>query len=370
MMRRKKVAVVFGGRSAEHVVSLKSARAIMEAIDGERYAIIPVGISREGTWLAGERIWDLLWEQGDLSRAPRAALLTDPQQPGLLVEEPQRGSPWRFVELDLIFPVLHGPYGEDGTVQGLFELAGIPYVGSGVLASAAAMDKAVMKILFQQHDLPVGPYLYFYRRQWQKSAARRTEQICRELGFPCFVKPANLGSSIGISRVERAGELGPAVDEALRYDDKVIVEAALQGKEIECAVLGDLPPRASRPGEVIPCNRFYDYRAKYLDDRSELVYPAALSPGLEQRVQELACRAFTAVEAGGLARVDFFVETESSAVFINEINTMPGFTSISMYPKLWEVSGIGYRELIGRLLELAERRFIRRSGRLTAPPEQ
>lgn len=365
-LRRKRVAVIFGGRSAEHVVSLKSARAIMEAIDGERYAIIPVGISREGTWLAGERIWELLWEQGDLSGASRAALLTDPRQPGLLIEEPPA---WRFVELDLIFPVLHGPFGEDGTVQGLFELCGIPYVGSGVLSSAAAMDKAVMKILFQQHDLPVGPYLYFYRRQWRKGAESLAEQICGELGLPCFVKPANLGSSIGISRVDRAGELGPAVEDALRYDDKVIVEKALPGKEIECAVLGDLTPRASRPGEVVPCNRFYDYRAKYLDERSELIYPAVLDPELEQKVQDLACRAFTAVEASGLARVDFFVHPGNGTVFLNEINTMPGFTSISMYPKLWEVSGIGYRELVGRLLELAERRFVRLSERLTAPPE-
>ncbi|NMD43620.1 MAG: D-alanine--D-alanine ligase, partial [Firmicutes bacterium] len=367
-MKRKKVAVIFGGRSGEHIVSLKSARAIMEAIDRERYDVLPVGISREGTWLAGGRIWDLLWGQNDLSRTPRAALLTDPGQPGLLVEMPHRGSPWQFVELDLIFPVLHGPFGEDGTVQGLFELSGIPYVGSGVLSSAAALDKAVMKLLFQQHDLPVGAYLYFNRREWQGSARERAEQICSEIGLPCFVKPANLGSSIGISKVKRAAELEPAVEEALRYDDKVIVEAALPGKEIECAVLGNLDPRSSRTGEIVACNEFYDYRAKYLDERSELIYPADLPPFLEKRVQELARRAFAAVEASGLARVDFFVDPESGTIFINEINTMPGFTSISMYPKLWEVSGIGYRELVGRLLELAEERFARQSARLTAPP--
>lgn len=368
-MKRKKVAVIFGGRSGEHVVSLKSARAIMEAIDEERYSIIPVGISREGTWLAGDRAWDLLWERGDLGGVPRAVLLTDPRRPGLLIEDPQRDSSWRYIELDLIFPVLHGPYGEDGTVQGLFELAGIPYVGSGVLSSAVAMDKAVMKILFQRHDLPVGPYLYFNNRQWQDEAPRRIEQICRELKLPCFVKPANLGSSIGISRVNQAGELGPAIDEALLYDDKVIVEAMLWGREIECSVLGDLEPRASKPGEIIPCNEYYDYTAKYLDESSELIYPAELRPELEERVRELACRAFKAVEASGLARVDFFVNPKSNAVFINEINTMPGFTSISMYPKMWEASGIGYRELVSRLMELAEDRFARRRELLTAPPE-
>ena len=368
-MQRKNVAVLFGGRSGEHVVSLKSAGAIMEAIDREQYRIIPVGISREGTWFTGAGIWDLLWEQGDLSGAPRAVLLTDPRQPGLLVEEPQSDSSWRFVKIDLIFPVLHGPCGEDGTVQGLFELTGIPYVGSGVLSSAVAMDKVVMKVLFQHHALPIGPYLYFDRRQWQGETTRLKERICSELGLPAFVKPANLGSSIGISRVDRPGELETAVDEALRYDDKVVVEAALRGREVECSVLGDLKPRASRPGEIIPCNEFYDYRAKYIDDRSELVYPVELGPELEKKVQELACKAFVAVEASGLARVDFFVDTGSNKVYVNEINTLPGFTGISMYPKLWEVSGISYRALVGRLLELAEMRFVRRQALLTAPPE-
>ncbi len=368
-MERKNVAVLFGGRSGEHVVSLKSARAIMEAIDEERYAIIPVGISRDGTWLSGEEVWERLREQGDLSALPRAVMLTDPLRPGLLIEGTRGGLSWRFVKIDLVFPVLHGPYGEDGTVQGLFELAGIPYVGSGVLASSVAMDKVVMKLLFQQHGLPVGPYLHFNRPRWQAEAPRLTGQICSELGLPLFVKPANLGSSIGISRVMEEGELSAAVEEALRYDDKVIVEAALRGREIECSVLGDLEPRASRPGEIIPSNEFYDYRAKYLDDRSELIYPARLAPDLEERVREYACRAFRAVEAGGLARVDFFVDTDSGSLYVNEINTMPGFTAISMYPKLWEVSGIGYRELVDRLLTLAEERFARRGGLLTAPPE-
>lgn len=368
-MKRKNLAVIFGGQSGEHVVSLRSAASIMKAIDRDRYSLVPLGITRDGVWITGDGAWSILWEQRSPDEAARAVVLTGSRNPGLLVENKASPPAWEFQPLDLAFPVLHGPFGEDGTVQGLLELAGIPYVGCGVLSSAASMDKVIMKMLFQQHDLPVGPYLYFYRRQWQDKPDRLVDRICLELGFPCFVKPANLGSSIGISRVDRAVELSPAVEEALLYDDKVIVEAMLRGKEIECGVLGDLEPRASRPGEIIPCNEFYDYRAKYLDDRSELIYPVSLAPELERKVQELACRAFAAVEASGLARVDLFVDPENNAVFINEINTMPGFTSISMYPKLWEVSGISYRELIGCLLELAEKRFARRQRRLTAPPE-
>ena len=231
-MERKTVAVIFGGSSGEHVVSLKSARSIMEAVDRERYRVIPVGISREGTWVTGEGAWNLLWERGDLRRLQRAALLTDPRHPGLLVEKKGLPDSWEFQPLDLVFPVLHGPYGEDGTIQGLLELAGIPYVGCGVLSSAVAMDKTVMKLLFQKHGLPVGPYLYFTRWEWRSEASCRVEQICRELGFPCFVKPANLGSSVGITRVAKRAALAGAVEEALHYDDKVIVESELKGREI------------------------------------------------------------------------------------------------------------------------------------------
>lgn len=368
-MYRKNVAVLFGGRSGEHVVSLRSAASIMEAVDRERYQIIPLGISREGSWLSGDNIWQILWEQRPLAEAARAVLLTDPSRPGLMIEKKGAASTWEFQPLDLVFPVLHGPYGEDGTVQGLLELAGIPYVGSGVLGSAVAMDKAIMKTLFRDNNIPVGDFLYFYRWDWDKREAYWQEQVGRRLGYPCFVKPANLGSSVGITRVEDAARLPQAVREALLYDDKVIVEALLKGREIECSVLGDLEPRASRPGEIIPCNVFYDYRAKYIDDRSELVVPVELGLLLETRVRELACGAFTAVEASGLARVDFFVDTDTGKAVVNEINTMPGFTSISMYPKLWEVSGIGYRELVSRLMDLAVMRFQRRRELLTVPPE-
>ncbi len=368
-MKRKIVGVIFGGKSGEHVVSLKSARSIMEAIDEERYVIVPVGISREGIWITGDQAWNLLWERRSLGKARRTVMLADPCSPGLLVENKDCPGSWDFQPLDLVFPVLHGPYGEDGAIQGLFELVGIPYVGCGVLSSAVAMDKAVMKLLFEKHGLPVGPYLYFTRWEWRDEMSRWIDRICSELKLPCFVKPANLGSSVGITRVSDAARLEGAIEEALHYDDKVIIEAQLEGKEIECSVLGDLEPLASRPGEIIPCNEFYDYQAKYLDDRSELIYPADLPLDLEEKVKELACCAFAAVEGSGLARVDFFVDPGRGSVTINEINTMPGFTSISMYPKLWEVSGIKYRDLVNRLLELAESRFERRLGLLTAPPE-
>ncbi len=368
-MKQKNLAIMFGGRSGEHVVSLRSAASIMKVIDREKYRIIPVGITREGTWLAGENVWQILWDQRSIAETPRATLLTDPSNPGLLIEQPQRAAGWEFVPLDLVFPVLHGPYGEDGTIQGLLELAGLPYVGSGVLASAAAMDKEVMKSLFEKYGLPVGPYLAFNRWEWRNDAHKLSRQVERDLGFPCFVKPANLGSSVGITRVVAADGLAAAVEEALLYDDKVVIEASISGREIECSVLGDLEPEASRPGEIIPCNEFYDYQAKYIDDRTELIIPVELGDSLEQKIKDLACRAFKAVGASGLARVDFFVEPENDQVFINEINTMPGFTSISMYPKLWEASGISYSLLVSRLLELAEQRFQRRSTLLFLPPE-
>ncbi len=369
MEKRKNVAVFFGGRSGEHVVSLRSAASIMEAIDKERYCVIPVGITREGTWVAGEEAWQNLWEQRTLENSPKAALVADPLSPGLLIET--MGSPhaWTFQPIDLAFPVMHGTYGEDGAIQGLLEMAGVPYVGSGVLASASAMDKVVMKILFKEQNLPVGPFIHFYRADWleQKKKWQETAQRC--VGYPCFVKPANLGSSVGISKAKNREELSVAVEEALLYDDKVVLEAHISGREIECSVLGNLEPTASCPGEIIPCNEFYDYKAKYIDDKSELIIPVKLGEELEQKVRELSCVAFKAVEASGLARVDFFVDTESGEVVINEINTIPGFTSISMYPKLWEASGIDYRELVNRLLVLAEERFQRRRTLRVLPPE-
>ncbi len=368
-MERKRVAVIFGGRSGEHVVSLRSAASIMDAIDTERYEVIPVGITRQGVWLSGPDTWLSLWEDREPHESNRAALITDPTNPGLLIKSSRLAEEWQFQPLDMAFPVLHGTYGEDGTIQGLFEMAGIPYVGSGVLASSSSMDKAVMKVLFTQAGLPVAPHLYFYRRQWNESEAFWQEKVSTVLGFPCFVKPANLGSSVGISKVKELEELSPAVEEALLYDEKVVIEAYIEGREIECAVLGNIDAEASRPGEVIPCNEFYDYRAKYIDDRSTLVIPVELGEKLEQLIKNYSLKSFQVVEASGLARVDFFVDTVNNRVVINEINTMPGFTSISMYSKLWDASGVNYSMLVSRLMELAEERFQRRNSLLHKPPE-
>ncbi len=368
-MKRKAVAVIFGGRSGEHVVSLRSAASIMEAIDTNLYEIVPVGISREGVWFTGPDTWLSLWEQRMPQEASRTVVLTDPTRPGLLVQTDQSPTEWRYQPLDLVFPVLHGTYGEDGTIQGLFDIAGIPYVGSGVLASSTGMDKVFMKALFLQFGLPVAPYIYFYRPQWLGNSEYWLKQVRTKLGFPCFVKPANLGSSVGITKAFSEDELSKAVEEALLYDEKAIIEEYVEGREIECAVLGDSEAEASRPGEVIPCNDFYDYRAKYIDDRSSLVIPVELGESLEKKIKDYSIRAFQAVEASGLARVDFFVSSKDETVILNEINTMPGFTSISMYPKMWEASGVSYRELISRLMDIAESRFQRRQALMVAPPE-
>lgn len=361
----KKIAVLFGGRSGEHAVSLRSAAFIMDMIDRDRYQVIPVGITRQGQWLAGEDAWESLMEQRPGKCVP-ALISTDPSRPGLFLEE---GGSWRYQPVDLVFPVLHGPYGEDGTVQGLLEMARLPYVGSGVLGSSVSMDKAVMKALFIQNGLPVGPFLQICRWEWEERRQECTEKILSRLKLPCFVKPANLGSSVGISRVDQEEGLAPAIQEAFLYDEKILVEALIRGREIECSVLGNEKPEASLPGEIIPCNQFYDYRAKYLDDRSQLIIPAQLDRELVERVQELAIKAFQAVNASGLARVDFFVEPETGSVVLNEINTMPGFTSISMYPKLWEASGVSARELVNRLIELGLERFRRRQQLRTEAPE-
>ncbi len=367
-MKRKQVAVIFGGQSGEHVVSLRSAASIMDAIDKDRFQVIPVGIARDGAWFTGPDVWLSLWEKRAPREAARTSFLTDPSRPGLLVQSERSPLEWHFQPLDLVFPVLHGTYGEDGTIQGLFEMVGIPYVGSGVLASSAGMDKVVMKTLFKKQELPVASFIYFYRWQWNGSESYWQDQVESKLGMPCFVKPANLGSSVGVTKVQSEAYFVSAVEEALLYDDKVVIEEYIDGREIECSVLGDVDAAASRPGEVIPCNEFYDYRAKYIDDRSELVIPVELGAELEETVKDYSVKAFQAVEASGLARIDYFLNKEKGLI-VNEINTIPGFTSISMYPKLWEASGVSYGDLISRLLELAESRFERRRSLLSSPPE-
>lgn len=361
MSEKLKVGVLFGGRSGEHEVSLRSAASVMEAMDKAKYQVIPVGITLEGRWLAGGDPLRALrdkWIPGDSSFA---TLVTDPLSPGLMLlpERPGTGGA-DFLPLDVVFPVLHGPYGEDGTVQGLLELAGLPYVGAGVLASAAGMDKVLMKLLFKHRGLPVGDFLYFYATRWEEEKQALLTGIEEKLGFPCFVKPSNLGSSVGVNKARCPRTLEEAVEEALLYDEKVVVERFLPGREIECSVLGDQKPVSSVPGEVVPCNEFYDYRAKYIDDRSELIIPAKLEAEVEEQLKDYAVRAFQAVECSGLGRVDFFYCEEENQVYVNEINTIPGFTNISMYPKLFEASGIPYPELIDRLIQIALERHHRR----------
>lgn len=328
-----------------------SARSVIAALDPRRYEVVPIGISRDGNWYVGENPLGIFGTERDSeSRADqRATLIPDPTVHGLL--QLDHGL---FTErLDVIFPVLHGSYGEDGCIQGLFELAGIPYVGSGVAASAVGMDKALMKAMFAQANLPQVPYFVAARRQVQTDFSAIQRRVEDELGYPCFVKPANSGSSVGVSKVKHPSELREACELAARFDRKLIFEAGVDAREIEVSVLGNHDPIASVPGEIIPANEFYDYRAKYYDDRSRLIIPAPLSPSVVEQLQQMAIRAFQAIDAAGLSRVDFFVERDESAIYINEINTMPGFTKISMYPKLWEASGLSYGELLDRLIDLA-----------------
>lgn len=368
-MNKKNLAVLFGGQSGEHDVSLRSAFSIMSVVDPDHYNTIPVGITPDGLWLAGGNPLKTLQEKNYPGDCCMATIVTNPAAPGLLLwRENEAGEKQLvdFIKIDIVFPVLHGPYGEDGTVQGLLEMAGIPYVGSGVLASALGMDKVAMKNSFIRHGLPVGQFVYFKQNEWAKSRDVPIQIIENKIGYPCFVKPANLGSSVGISKIYRRADLGKGLDEAFLYDEKVIVEAHIPGREIECSVLGDLEAASSVLGEIIPSNDFYDYNAKYIDDRSVLIVPVKLPEEVEKETRRLAVAAFQVIGCCGMARVDFFVEGER--VVINELNTIPGFTSISMYPKLWEASGMAYKKLVKRLIELAEERFVRRRALLNLPP--
>lgn len=370
MGKKLRVAVLFGGRSGEHEVSLLSAASVISAMDTEKYEIIPVGITEDGRWLAGGDPLRVLQKKDIPGDCFLATLLTNPEAPRLLLLD-EKASTRGFVPLDVVFPVLHGPYGEDGTVQGLLELAAIPYVGAGVLSSAASMDKAVMKILFQHRGLPVGDFLYFRSFQWAADKFSLLGSIEKKLGYPCFVKPANLGSSVGINKASDQEALIRSIEEALRYDHKVVIEAFIPGREIECSVLGDDEPAASLPGEIIPGGEFYDYRSKYMDNTSQLIIPAPLKAEVQEKIKAYAVEAFLAVECSGLGRVDFFYQEKGDKIYINEINTIPGFTHISMYPKLWEASGVPYSELIDRLIQLAIERYRRKKKLLTryAPPE-
>jgi D-alanine-D-alanine ligase len=358
MAEKLRVGVIFGGQSGEHEVSLVSAQGIMNAMDREKYEVIPIGITKEGRWLTSGEPMKLLQAGG-----PGAAgQIADAQRPEAgtreLVVRNRRDlvpgtSETGFPQVDVVFPVLHGPYGEDGTVQGLLEMADIPYVGAGVLGSALGMDKIAMKAAFQSHGLPVVEHLALKRKDWERDPEAMMELIEKELGYPCFIKPANLGSSVGISKVHQRSELAPALGLAARYDRRMLAERAVNAREIEVSVLGNDEPIASLPGEIVPCREFYDYIAKYIDERSELIIPAELPPEVTRRIQDLAITAFLAVDCAGMARVDFLLDKDTGALYLGELNTIPGFTPISMYPKLWEASGISYSELIDRLIELA-----------------
>jgi len=365
MAKKLRVGILFGGRSSEHEVSLLSAASIMKAIDRRKFDVVPIGITKEGRWL-GAADSALLLEQGDavLERKLSAAGAEAPAASAVFSPEPaavalaQNGASGQ-AGLDVVVPVLHGTFGEDGTIQGLFELAGIAYVGAGVLGSAAGMDKDVMKRLFAQARLPIVKHVTVLRADWEKSPRKTNALIESKLRYPFFVKPANAGSSVGISKVHDHSELKPALALAAQYDRKLIIEQGVGGKkgrarEFEVAVLGNDAPVASVVGEIIPGKEFYDYEAKYLSEGSVPVIPADITRAEEKQIRAMAVEAFRACDLSGLARVDFLMEPEGKRrIYLNEVNTLPGFTSISMYPKLWDATGIGYRDLITRLVELA-----------------
>jgi D-alanine-D-alanine ligase len=357
--RKIRVGILFGGRSGEHDVSLQSAASVIHALDPAKYEIVPIGITREGQWRIGSGATALLPQV--LESGEPVTPSVDPAGPKLLPLTHGLPAASSQPEIDVIFPVLHGTFGEDGTVQGLLELADIPYVGAGVMASAVGMDKDVMKRLFRERGLPVLPWELVLRTDWEKEPGLVRGRIEKRLPYPVFVKPVNMGSSVGISKVHHRLELTPAIDLAAKYDRKILVERGIDAREIECSVLGNDTPQVSVPGEVVPVNEFYDYEAKYIKEGSKLVIPAALTALQTGRVQEISIRAFQALDAAGMARADFLVERKRGTVYLNEINTIPGFTSISMYPKLWEASGLPYPELLDRLIELARERHQERS---------
>jgi D-alanine-D-alanine ligase len=385
-MKKLRVGILFGGRSGEHEVSLLSAASVFNAIDKNKFEVVPIGITKAGRWVTAADAERLLQGEttagsghlraGDPGATPGAAVLAKGEAV-LVPPEPQhrggssmgttmvpfesdalaRRASDRAINVDVIFPVLHGTFGEDGTIQGLLELADLPYVGAGVLGSAAGMDKDIMKSLFRAAGLPIVKHVTILRSDWEAEKKKTESKIEKALNYPMFVKPANLGSSVGISKARNRKELGPAIAEAAKFDRKIVIEQGVGGKkkkarEIECSVLGNDKPEASVAGEIVPATEFYDYNAKYLDEGSQLIIPAKLTKAEIKKVQQLAMAAFKAVDCAGLARVDFLMDPTTRKIYLNEINTMPGFTAISMYPKLWAASGVVYPKLIERLIEL------------------
>jgi D-alanine-D-alanine ligase len=361
-VKKLRIGVIYGGRSGEHEVSLASAAAVFKNLDPERYEPVAIRIEKDGRWtlpsspptlVSAAEVIGTAGGHGDSARETH--LVARPGSENLLSVNPANGaSALSGQTLDVVFPVLHGPYGEDGTVQGLLELANVPYVGAGVLASAVGMDKAIMKLVFAARGLPICDYEVVMKRDWSRDERGTMKRVVDRLGFPLFVKPANLGSSVGISKAKHATELRAAIELAATFDRKIVVEAAVpQAREIEVGVLGNDDPQASVPGEIIPSREFYDYEAKYLDDDSQTVIPAPLAEAETQEVRQLAVSAFRALDCSGLARVDFLLSRESGRLYLNELNTLPGFTTISMYSKMWAASGLSYPALLDRLIALA-----------------
>ena len=363
---------MYGGRSGEHEVSLASAAAVFANLDRKRYEPIPIRIEKDGRWALADRAPTAVSaaevieharleaarpvrsgrEVHLVARPSEETILSIDRRPGERADEGQ--AVVTGLNLDVIFPVLHGPYGEDGTIQGLLELANVPYVGAGVLASAVGMDKALMKVVFAAAGLPICPYRVVLRHDWERRRDAIAADVEQALGFPMFVKPANLGSSVGISKAKTRAELLDAMDLAGEFDRKIVIEAAVpDAREIECAVLGNDLPEASVPGEVVPSREFYDYEAKYLDDGSKIIIPAVLEPSVVTEVQRLSILAFQSIDCAGMARVDFLQARGDGAIFVNEVNTIPGFTTISMYSKLWGATGVPYPVLLDRLIALA-----------------
>jgi D-alanine-D-alanine ligase len=352
--RRLRVAVVYGGRSGEHEVSIESARSVMQAIDRDRYDVVPVGITQQGRWLLAEPI---ALREGSLEGAGAMLPSAELRNPGLVPTHDRRTAMVTLADtVDVVFPLVHGTYGEDGCLQGLFELAGIPYVGSSVPASAVGMDKLLMKAVFAAAGLPSVDYLPLRRVDWERAGDGCLTRVVEEIGFPCFVKPANLGSSVGISKVAGASELPTALTLAAEFSPRLIIERGIDARELECGVLGNHDPAASVVGEVMPRREFYDYEAKYHDPDTKFAIPAEIPASIADEVRSMAIRAFAAIGASGMARVDFFLERDSGRVFLNEINTIPGFTAMSVYPRLWAAAGVPYPELINRLIALAVER--------------
>jgi len=360
--KKVRVGVIFGGRSGEHEVSIRSAQAIIQAIDRKKFDVVPIAISKEGKWLGPAQSTTLLPDkvhnllEARSSDGGDIALLGDPSHKGLISIQSQGSSPVAE-RLDVVFPALHGPFGEDGTVQGLLEMADIPYVGCGVLASSCGMDKVTMKSLFVQAGLPICKHIWFLRSQWRANPQKLARKVRSDIGLPCFVKPANLGSSVGVSRATDNKSLVTAIDLAAEYDRKIIVEEEVVAREIECAILGNDEPQASLPGEYViyeESARFLDYTEKYASTGNvSFVVPAPLSKAVTAKIQRMAIQAFQAVDGSGLARVDFFLDRKSGEIVVNELNTLPGLTEVSGYPKMWEASGLGFTKLLESLIELA-----------------